>query len=715
MKTEIKAKISQLISDATDEDNIGNRSDLLDVYNAEPYGDEVSGRSAFVSSDAADAVEAMLPDIMDVFTGGEDILEFSPIGPDDEPAAKQETQVVSHVFWHLNPGFETLYTWTKEGMIQQNAYVWRGWVEKERVTFEEYEGLTVDGLLSVLDGLEGEYELQEQSGFEIVQDPETGAEMLVPEVDEQGQPAEASVKIKCVKADKEYVIEPFPQEDYFGTPRWGRLGLEGIPCCGRRHRDKRVEDFVALGFDRESVEALGKSEGDDEASSARHHTRDLDESEANDETIEVYEAYLNVDMDDDGILELVRVWCSNDGTQILKWKDGSDAVDPVGSIPINALTPYIMPHRHIGRSVVEQVDDIQRVNSVLMRHMLDSTYMTNHPRPYFDENSAGEHTFDDLVQPTPGAPVRTGGAEIAWHAPPPVAGAVLPLLEKFDAMKEARVGATRYNQGLDANSLNKTASGISQIMNASQKKTKLIARTIAETALKELFVGIHRDLRAGPMKALAIKLAGQWTEVDPTSWRERSDMVVNVGMGRGDRDEVRMGLTMLGQVQEKLVGTGMVSPKNIYNSIVRALETFGITNPDPFITDPDTIPPKPPEPPQPDPIMISAQAQAQKVQTDAQIAIQRLQMEAAEAERRHAERMLELQIRKMAEERAQAKAASDIQTDDERLELERNKAVLQDDFNRDKLKVEAAAGYMRDVQKAVSSEPPVSYEQVTKD
>jgi hypothetical protein len=55
----------------------------------------------------------------------------------------------------------------------------------------------------------------------------------------------------------------------------------------------------------------------------------------------------------------------------------------------------------------------------------------------------------------------------------------------------------------------------------------------------------------------------------------------------------------------------------------------------------------------------------------------------------------------MAEERQQAKTASDIQTDEERLELDQNKAVMADDLERDKLDKETS--------------PPISYEQATQD
>lgn len=165
------------------------RSDLFDRYMGEPYGDEVQGRSQFVSTDVADAVEAILPDIMDVFTSSEGLIEFQPVGPEDEEAARQETGIVEHIFWQKNNGFEILYTWFKEALIQQNSYVQRGWVEKRRIEIEEYEDLTPDELLTILSE-KGDYEILESDG---------------------GGDEPIRIKLRCTARDKRYEVTCFPR------------------------------------------------------------------------------------------------------------------------------------------------------------------------------------------------------------------------------------------------------------------------------------------------------------------------------------------------------------------------------------------------------------------------------------------------------------------------------------------------------------------------
>lgn len=697
MKLEAIQQLGQLLADATDDENTGNRADLLDRYLAEPYGDEVDGRSKFVDASASDAVEAIMSEVMDVFTSAEHIVEFAPIGPEDEEAAKQETAAVRHIFWQKNNGFEILYSWLKEAMIQQNAYVWRGWVEKEEVEVEEYEGLDYQEYVEIVSQLEGDYEIQELTGITFVVDPASGGEIPVPEMQEDGTPSPINLTVRCKKADKEYLIEPFPQEDFFCTPRWGKVNLEGVPCCGRIHRGKTKEDWIAYGFSEDSIEKLTQPASDEEETSARHHTRDLSESEESTQYLELYEVYARLDVDGDGIAELVQVWCTDSGTHIMEWKSGGEAIEEVNTIPISAVTPYIMPHRHIGRSVVENVDDIQRVKTVLMRQLLDNIYATNYARPQYDENEAGEMLEQDLASPAPGALIRTGGAIVTWNSPPPVYQGILPVLEKFDGLQEMRTGATRYNQGLDANSLNKTASGISQILGASQKKAKLIARTMAETGLRDLFLGIHRDLRKGPWKEMVVALRGQWVRVNPRVWKTRTDMRVNVGMGRGDKDERRAALMMAGQVQRELIAAGsrMVDENKLFATIADTLDTFGIAGAEKYFHDPARLPPPPPpQPAPPDPIMISAQAQAQKYQADAQRDAAKMQADERERERQHQAKMQQLRLEEI-------RLTNQIQNERETLSLKEKEAVMKDDLERDKL--------------AGGGSPAIPYSQVTGD
>ena len=90
----------------------------------------MEGRSRAVSTDIADAVETILPDLVEIFTT-EDVAAFLPRGEEDEEAAEQETDYVNHVLFNENDGFMILYTAMKDALLTKTGIF--------KVSVEEYE------------------------------------------------------------------------------------------------------------------------------------------------------------------------------------------------------------------------------------------------------------------------------------------------------------------------------------------------------------------------------------------------------------------------------------------------------------------------------------------------------------------------------------------------------------------------------------------------
>lgn len=704
------AAIKRLIIDArTGADADDKRSDLFDRYLGEPYGDEIDGRSKFISTDASDAVEGFLPDILDPFTSSENIIEFDPVGSEDEDAAKQETDVVSHIFWQKNEGFLILYNWLKDGLIAQNSYVKSGWIEKERVSIEEYEDLTPDELYGILAQTEGEYQIERAEGIDL----QTGQPEIEGVDPQTGQPkfAPINVRIRCVKVAKEYEIVTIPQDEFFCSPRWSSVALDGIPCCGHM-RDMERGELRRMGFSEESIaRGIGDSV-DDDVEAAINDTKDHfsgDNSDGADDStrmVTVYEAYCRVDINGDGRAELVKVWAVGDGSKILQWDEsGEDAIEEVSHVPFSVFTPYIVPHRHVGRSLVEQVDDIAQVKTVLMRHTLDNLYATNYARPIVAESGVSETTYEDLMNPAHGAPINvTAPGTIEYVRPPSVADTTLPLMQVFDSLLEMRVGNSRYAQGIGAEALNPMSEATAnRVMDASMKRRQLIARIFAEVSLKDLFLRIHRDLRSGPHRELVIKLRNEWVPVNPRTWRERTDMTVRVGMGSADRDVKRQGMLLLAQTLEKLAmdpeirATKLVGYPQFREVAEEVMETFGYDNIDRFMPPPENAQQPPPQ--QPGPQEQIMQAQMQMAQQELTL---KQQKQAAEIE--NARREVDLRHQRDLQE---------LQYKYSKLALDQQEAVMGDDFKRDKLEVDARTAHMRKEAATVQSTPPIGYGEVT--
>ena len=122
------------------------RADAMDYYLGDMRKDmpAQNGRSRAVSTDVADTIEGMMPHLMDIFAGSDEVVRFEPVGPEDEAAARQETDYVNHVFMQKNPGFLILYSFIKDALLSKVGIVKVWWEEEEREARETYVDLSDD-------------------------------------------------------------------------------------------------------------------------------------------------------------------------------------------------------------------------------------------------------------------------------------------------------------------------------------------------------------------------------------------------------------------------------------------------------------------------------------------------------------------------------------------------------------------------------------------
>jgi hypothetical protein len=284
----------------------------------------------------------------------------------------------------------------------------------------------------------------------------------------------------------------------------------------------------------------------------------------------------------------------------------------------------IMPHRHIGRSYADLTMDIQLIKSTLIRGQLDNMYLANNGRYAISDRV----NLDDMLTSRPGGIVRVDGDPGTGIMPlshPPLPASSFGMVEYMDSMKEKRTGITAYNQGLDSNSLNKTATGVAQIMNASQQRIELVARTFAETGVKELFKLVHHLVRTTLTKPDIIRLRNKWVEVDPREWKARKDLSISVGLGAGNKDQQLVHLTSILQMQKEAIAAGLTNPEKIYNALAKLTQNAGFKNPEEFWVNPANTPEQEGQK-QPSEAEIMVQGQLQIEQQKAQAQLQQEQV-----------------------------------------------------------------------------------------
>ena len=568
----------------------------LEYYYGLPFGDEVEGRSTIVSHTVAETVDWLMPDLLRVFMATNDVVAFEPVGAEDEQMADQATHYCKHVFWVDNPGFQIFHDWFKDGLLQKIGVVKVEWEDNESTTEETY---TDQPLATAL-------EFEADPDIEITAATQTE----VPPSPVYPDGISYDLTIKRTKKLGKVGIQNIAPEEFLISRR--AKSVKDARYKSYRSRTT-LSELVEMGFPKAEVENLPP--GTDEDLDTRQYVRFADEDYDIERSAHGYgqmrevillEEYVKVDYDGDGIAELRR---------ILRVGDHVFENDIVDDDPFATLCPVPMPHKFYGLAVADQVMDLQRTDSVLWRQMLDNMYLTNNSRTIV--NTAGNNVnLDDVLTSRPGGVIRVKGEPTSLIQPMPVQNLsvqAFQMLEHIQGVKENRTGITKYNQGLDADTLNKTATGVSKIMDAANARKEMIARIYAETGVKDLFRKVLRLLVKHQERPRVIRMRGEWVEMDPRHWNAEMDVSINVGIGSGNKDQMLAHLMNIAQKQEQILMTAgpdnpVVTMENYYNTLIDMVTNAELKAPEKYFSDPKNYQP---QQPQPDPMLVAMERQQQ--------------------------------------------------------------------------------------------------------
>lgn len=584
------------------------RAKALKYYMGEPFGNEVEGQSQVVSTDVFEAVEGMLPALLEIFLSSNRLAECEPYGMEDEGEARQQTEAANHVIMKMNPITLIFYTWFKDALIQKVGILKTYYETEDEYRIEQYAGLTDQEMTRLLsdDSIEPMERIQRTIQIEI-----------------DGQVADIPVndlKVRVATKKEKIRIKNVPPENFLVSTRQNSLDLNDCEFCTHKEK-KTVTDLLEMGVPQSFIEECGDDDSGIETSEERiaraaHNFDPDDKQSAADESMReiwVSDGCVMVDTDGDGVAELrhfIKI-----GNKI--WLNEETDV-----IPFSAICPILLPHQFYGLSIADVTEDVALTKSTIWRQMLNNLYLTNNARTAVVE---GQVELDDLLTSRPGGIVRMKAPGMAVpFVTPFVAKESFPMLEYWDSVKENRTGVTRYNQGLDADSLNKTATGINSILTQSLKRLEMVARLFAETGVKDLVRKVLHCISKSGMKQLVVKLTNGYVSIDPREWKSQYNITINVGLGTGTKDRTIQMLSLLAQKQAEMIQLGrgyLISEQNQYNLATKLSEAAGFKNPELFFTDPQAVPPEAKEPP-PNPEMIKLQTDAQLKQLDMQVTSQ---------------------------------------------------------------------------------------------
>ena len=640
----------------------GERQQALEYYLRRPYGNEVEGKSQVVTGEVAEVVDGALPQLMRIFASSDNVVEFEPVREGDEPLAKQATTYVNHVFYKDNDGFSVLHNWFKDALLQKVGVVKVYWNDETNITRESYKGLTEDELLLIMQ--DEEVEIVSIDTKEAI-DENLNPRSPVPTHD---------VKVRKTIRNGTVRVENVPPEEFLISKR--ARNIQDSPFCAHRKLITRSE-LIAMGFEPKIVEGLPTGDAlEFSPERIARYTRgeqptDMMSQDHSMQLCEVYECYIRVDYNDDGVAELRKItYC---GTTILADED-------CDYIPFHSICPLPIPHKFYGQSLADRAMDLQLIKSTVTRQMLDNLYLTNNYRVGAVE---GQVNLDDLLTSTAGGVVRLKNpTALVPLTVQSSAGQSFPMLEYLDSVQAKRTGVSDTQQGLDPNVLqNTTATAVATMSSAANGKLELIARIFAETGVKSLFQSVFRLICKYQKQARTLRITGQYVSFNPREWSEQYGVSINVGLGNGSRTDQLATLQMILSKQEQIIqGYGLSNPvvdiKQYRDTLARMIHMAGFKDASSFLKD---ISPEQnaqlsqPQEPQPDSnvqaTQILAQVEREKAQLRAQTESAKLELERQQMELDNARQQLELQMK-------EAKLQADAQAQAQKSQSDSLKSVM---------------------------------------
>lgn len=569
VRDEIKGSIGYSDGDLSHE-----RQKMLRYYHAELPERQSNGNSSYVSQDVYDGVEGLKALLLETFSAGTDVVQFTPAGPEDVEMANVCTTYTNYIIHRQNDGFSIYRDIIHDGLMARNGIAKVYWETKVDQIEEEFEDLNEDEFTAMLNDddielLRMEENLNRFSGIVLrsTDNSQVQIEVIPPE---------------------EFVINPM-----------SRSVDEGFVA---HRRTMKKADLIKMGFDVDTVIALAGDEdplGENYTERYYRHEQTGPQKLTPDEhhrqeqlkDIVVYESYVEADMEGDGVARLYKVISA--GNTLLEYEQ-------VDRQPFIIFTPIPVPHAFHGESFGLKIVPTQNARTALMRSILDHASVTTNPR-YLVQKGALTNPRELLDNRLGGIVNVTRVDGVAPLMQNQLNPFVFQSLMQLEEDAENTSGVSKLSQGLNKDAVSKqnSAAMVENLVSLSQQRSKIIARNFANNFLKPLFLEVYRLAIENEDYNKIVQVAGTYVEISPMDWAQRKDVEVSFRLGYGETEREAAKFQQLHALLTQDPGIqSFYQPENRYAMVRQAMLNAGVKDVDTYLTPPDRVPPPQPDPAQ---------------------------------------------------------------------------------------------------------------------
>ena len=616
-----------------------------DRYYGEKLGNEVKGRSQFITKELMDTIEWMMPYFMRQFCAGDPKIDLTIEG--------QETWVgkalMDKILLDLGNAdtdshFLVFYQWFKESLVTGTSYVKTGWDFEQEKEKASYSNMSRDQVL----------ELSQIPNIEVtsaVADPERDGLSF----------KKVEIETTLTKKD-EISVTNVPSWDFLVDSKSKGIG----DTYGKGQKTEVTIDYLRKvdrsqgsgffknleGLEDHSSESVSLDNAERISYMREQEETDLVTKKEGAKTlVTLVEWYTQMDINKDGFL--VDVVCFVGNNKLLRWEKNEDG------ILFSFLKPIIDCYKFAGTPYADLLVDIQNLKTMLFRRILDNFDYQNSGRYLASPNANIDKKA--FLQNIPGDVITGEPGKIENITPPPFNPSSLSVLDFVDQMKENRTGITKYNQGSDSGGLNKTATGIIQIQNAAMQRLELIARIFAETGIKDIYKKIARQYQQNLKEPFFGKVLGVERKITPDMLQGKVTATVNLGVaasvGAEEAAKIEHMLGVLFNINAQF--PGLLQQDKIHNLTKRYILALGFKQVDDFIVDVNAYTQQAQQ---------AQQSQAQLRQKQEQVLDLQMQLE-----------QMKVQIQQMEAKTKQQKVMFDYETDKLGIDQDMQEALVEVD------------------------------------
>lgn len=427
------------------------RMQFYKEYKFQAYGNEQHGSSRYVDSTIFDAIEWMVPSIIQSFVETNDFLKVKPVSATVTNMIKAQLarELLNYQIRRKNDFYQFLYDIIKGFLIGGESFGKIVWTEKSKNNGESVDFPKI--FAAPADQIRYDWTVKNFEDSSVVTQEEdlTRSEILDLFIKSDGvQTHQATIAQKSLK--KGVIDFRFNQ----AIAEQGRNSKTGYL------RDEQAEQRNWVG------------------------EMDQNNSDKNKGFYLRREHWTMYDMEGNGFMEPIMAVFIDDKLVQVQRNILPDKKPPF--LRAECIRD-VMGNPAMGWA--ELLSDIQKYQTGIMRMFSDNLNAQHNGIYEYDQTNVDQAAILLLQQAPPGSkvplPVRKMGSIQAIN-PAPIASQAFSITEKLEISKENRSGFTRYSQGNDSNSLNQTATGITQIMNRSELRMWEMSMRFSEMFIKRL-------------------------------------------------------------------------------------------------------------------------------------------------------------------------------------------------------------------------------------